>query len=98
MERVRRLESIMLAGLTSPDLHGVLEALLEIARDVFRSDRAAVLLRHDDRRHLYVAAATGLDEEEAIDVRVPIGRGFAGSIAATARARVIDDIAGADIW
>jgi phosphoserine phosphatase RsbU/P len=98
MERVRRLESIMLAGLTRPHLEGVLESLLEIARDVFRSDRAAVLLRSDDERQLRVAAAAGLDSEDIIGLRVPYGRGFAGSIAASARGRVVDDIAGAEIW
>jgi serine phosphatase RsbU (regulator of sigma subunit) len=97
-ERVRRLESIMLAGLRSSSLEGLLESLLDIARDVFRSDRAAVLLRHEDRRHLYVAAAIGLSREVQEGVRVPIGRGFAGSIAATGRARVVRDTTKAEIW
>jgi serine phosphatase RsbU (regulator of sigma subunit) len=98
MDRVRRLESIMLAGLTRPSLEGVLESLLEIARDVFASDRAAVLLRGDDHRKLRVAAAAGLDSEDIIGLEVPYGRGFAGSIAAQARGRVVDDIAGAEVW
>jgi serine phosphatase RsbU (regulator of sigma subunit) len=98
MERVRRLESIMLAGLASPDLESALESLLRIARDVFRSDRATVLLRTEDGRHLRIAAASGLDEDRVASVRVPLGRGFAGGIAADARARVIDDIDQAEIW
>jgi serine phosphatase RsbU (regulator of sigma subunit) len=97
-ERVRRLESIMLAGLRSASLEGLLESLLDIARDVFRSDRAAVLLRHEDRRHLYVAAAIGMAREVREGVRVPIGRGFAGKIAATGRARVVRDTTKAEIW
>ena len=99
MERVRRLESIMLAGLTRPSLDGVLETLLEIARDVFRSDRAAVLLRTDDGRHLEVAAATGLDQDVVVGrVRVPLGRGFAGTMGVTGEARVVGDIDKVDIW
>jgi phosphoserine phosphatase RsbU/P len=98
MERVRRLESIMLAGLTRPHLEGVLESLLEIARAVFRSDRAAVLLRTEDQRTLRVAAAAGLDSDEIVGLQVPYGRGFAGTVAAQGRGRVVDDVAGAEIW
>jgi serine phosphatase RsbU (regulator of sigma subunit) len=97
-ERVRRLESIMLAGLRSPDLEGLLAALLDVAREVFRSDRATVLLRHEDRRHLYVAAAIGLAPEVQAKVRVPLGRGFAGTIAATGQARLVPDTTKAEIW
>jgi hypothetical protein len=98
MDRVRRLESIMLAGLTRPDLEGVLQALLEIARDVFGCDDAAVLLRHQDRRHLYVAAAIGIEEGAATAMQVPIGRGFAGRIAASGNARTIADVADSDVY
>src|SRR6478672_6102216 len=98
MERVRRLESIMLAGLTSPDLHSALERLLAIAQDVFRSDRATVLLRSEDGRHLRIAAATGLDDDRVANVQVPYGRGFAGGIAAAARGRIVADIEATEIW
>ena len=47
-ERARRLEAITLAGLQRPDLDGVLQALLDIARDVLGAQRAAVLLIDED--------------------------------------------------
>ena len=98
MERIRRLEAIMLAGLTRPDLQGVLEALLEIARDAFAADIAAVLLRDDDDRHLVMAAAIGISADVRDEVRIPIGRGVAGTIAGTRRGRVVDDLAHAEVW
>lgn len=89
MERVRRLESIMLAGLTRPTLEGVLEALLEIASDVIGSVRSAILLRDEDRRVLALAAATGVHLAGGADL-LPLGRGFAGRIALEGRGLILD--------
>ena len=58
-DRVRRLESIMLAGLTAPDLPAVLDALLGVAREVLGADWAAVSLRDERTQRLTVAASTG---------------------------------------
>src|SRR5206468_4007219 len=51
-----------------------------------------------DRNSVYIAAATGLDQDVVGRVRVPLGRDFAGRIAASGEGRVVDDIAGADVW
>ena len=91
MERVRRLESIMLAGLTRPTLVAVLDALLEIARDVLSTDRAAILLRDEDRRVLTLAAATGVHLAGAHDL-LPLGRGFAGRIASEGHGLILDEV------
>jgi hypothetical protein len=96
MERVRRLESIMLAGLTSPDLEGVLHTLLVIARDAFTADRAAVLLLDEAGSHLTASAAIGLHEEVRSGIRVPLGRGIAGRIASTRKGRLVHDLSASD--
>jgi phosphoserine phosphatase RsbU/P len=57
-ERVRRLEAIVLHGMTRPDLSSVLDAVLEITRDVLRCAGASILLR-DERRTLAEAARSG---------------------------------------
>ena len=50
------------------------------------------------RRTLVVRAAQGLEEEVARQVRIPVGRGFAGRIAHGRRPVKIDDVDRADIY
>jgi anti-sigma regulatory factor (Ser/Thr protein kinase) len=61
--------------------------------EILQVDTAAVLLVEDDGRTLAAAAAKGV-EEEAVDrgFRLPIGRGFAGRVAATRKPVVIEDL------
>ncbi|WP_205699426.1 SpoIIE family protein phosphatase [Conexibacter sp. SYSU D00693] len=47
-DRVRQLEGIVLAGLSAPDLDGVIDALLDVARRVLGVEEAAVLLRSEE--------------------------------------------------
>jgi signal transduction histidine kinase len=66
-------------------------------RDVLGADTAAVLLRDDLRDELVARAAVGLEEEVERGVRIPIGGGFAGRIAAERRPIVLDDVDHADV-
>ncbi|MEY2571681.1 MAG: phosphoserine phosphatase RsbU/P, partial [Acidimicrobiaceae bacterium] len=60
--------------------------------EILQADTAAVLLTDDSGRELVARAARGLEEEVRQGVRVPIGRGFAGRIAAEARPIILDQI------
>ena len=71
--------------------------LLTRIRDVLDADTAAVLLRDDLRDELVARAAVGLEEEVEQGVRIPIGGGFAGRIAAERRPIVLDDVDHADV-
>ncbi len=96
MDRVRRLESIMLAGLTRPTREAVLDALLDIACDVLSTKRAAILLRDEDRRVLTLAAVSGVHLAGAHDL-LPLGRGFAGQIAFAGHGLILDEVDDASI-
>src|SRR5262245_63479736 len=61
------------------------------------ADTAAVLLLDEPTGHLVATVAQGIEEEVYQGARVPLGRGFAGRIAAGRRPVVIDDIADADV-
>jgi len=78
-------------------LEDLLSDLLDQIRATLRVDTVAVLLL-DEREEMVVArAAKGLEEEVEQGVRIPVGAGFAGRIAARRHPTVIDDIDHAEI-
>ena len=82
LERVQRVSDATLAHLSVDDL---LDELLERVREILDADTAAVLLLDDVRNELVARAAKGLEEEVERGVRIPVGKGFAGRIAAERR-------------
>src|SRR4051812_15600875 len=59
---------------------------LEIRRrDVFHPEPAAILLLESDGKMLRARAAKGIEEEVEQGVRIPVGGGFAGRVAAERR-------------
>jgi serine phosphatase RsbU (regulator of sigma subunit) len=80
--RLRDIQSITDAALWSLDDHELLSELLERTREVLRADTAAVLLMDFSSGYLVAAAAAGLEEEVRQGVRIPVGEGFAGRVAA----------------
>ena len=66
--------------------------------EILHSDTAAFLLLDEDGDELVATAAKGIEEEVEQGVRIPLGRGFAGRVAAQRRAIFIEDIDSADIW
>ena len=65
--------------------------------EILRSDTAAFLLLDADANELVARAAKGIEEEVEQGVRIPVGRGFAGRIAAEKRPIFIEDVDHADI-
>ncbi|MFI5890104.1 PP2C family protein-serine/threonine phosphatase [Actinoplanes sp. NPDC051513] len=96
-ERLRRLEAITDATLSRLDTSDMLDELLERVRDLLGADTAAILLLDPHSRQLVATAAKGLEEEVRQGVRIPIGRGFAGRVAATGRPVVLAEVTPADV-
>lgn len=91
-EQLRRLQSVTDAALGHLELNELLDALLARTREAFEADTCAILLLDDDAGELVARAAVGIEEEVEAGVRVPLGRGFAGRIAAERCAIVIEDV------
>jgi anti-sigma regulatory factor (Ser/Thr protein kinase)/putative methionine-R-sulfoxide reductase with GAF domain len=89
LEDVQRVTESALAYLSLDDL---LEELLDRVTEILQVDTAAILLVEDDGRTLAARAARGLEEEVERGFRLPIGRGFAGRVAATRKPVVIEDL------
>jgi phosphoserine phosphatase RsbU/P len=91
-ERLRAIQSITDAALSRLDDGELLAELLERTRDALQADTAAVLLLDFSSGQLIATAAAGLEEEVKQGVRIPVGRGFAGRIAAEHRPVILDHV------
>ena len=91
-DRLRDIQSITDAALSRLDDHDLLAELLERTRAVLLADTAAVLLLDFSSGHLIATAAAGLEEEVRQGVRIPVGRGFAGRIAAEHKPVILDHV------
>src|SRR5436305_332469 len=96
-ERLRRLQTITDGALAHLELGALLDTLLVRTRDALRADTCAVLLLDEATNELVARAAVGIEEEVEQGVRIPIGRGFAGRIAAERRPVILDDVDHADV-
>ena len=79
LQQIQRVSDTALAHLSVDDL---LDELLLRLREILDTDTAAVLLLDETRNELVARAAKGIEEEVERGVRIPVGKGFAGRIAA----------------
>jgi signal transduction histidine kinase len=91
-ERVRRLQTVTDAALAHLRLDELLGALLERTRQILEVDTCAILLIDEGTNELVARAALGIEEEVEQGVRVPVGAGFAGRIAAEKRPVILSDV------
>jgi serine phosphatase RsbU (regulator of sigma subunit) len=61
-------------------------------KEIIDADTAAVLLLDNSGRQLIATAASGLEEEVSQGVRIPVGAGFAGRIAAGRRPVILGHV------
>ena len=91
-DQLRAIQSITDAALSRLDDRELLAELLERTRDVLQTDTAAVLLLDFASGQLIATATAGLEEEVNQGVRIPVGRGFAGRIAASHQPVILDHV------
>ena len=86
------LRALSDASLTHLDVDDLLAELLTRVREILDADTAAVLLLDESSGTLIARAARGIEAEVRQGVRVPLGAGFAGRIAATRSAIRLDRV------
>jgi anti-sigma regulatory factor (Ser/Thr protein kinase)/putative methionine-R-sulfoxide reductase with GAF domain len=84
-------------ALSDLELDPLLDELLSRALDILAVDTAAILLLDPATDELVARAARGIEEEVEQGVRIPLGRGFAGRIAASRSPIFIADVDHAEI-
>jgi phosphoserine phosphatase RsbU/P len=91
-DRLRDIESLTDSELSRLDEQEFLAELLVRTKDILQADTAAVLLLDFSSGQLIATAAAGLEEEVRQGVRIPVGRGFAGRIAAEHKPVILDRV------
>jgi serine phosphatase RsbU (regulator of sigma subunit) len=91
-DKLRDIRSVTDAALSYLRADELLTVLLRRVREALDADTAAVLLMDRSGRQLIATAASGLEEEVTQGVRIPIGEGFAGRIAAECRPVILDRV------
>ena len=92
VDRLRDIEAVTDAALSRLDEQALLDTLLDRVKKTLQVDTAAVLLLDRSARQLVATAASGIEEEVVQGVRVPLGTGFAGRIAATREPVILTDL------
>ncbi|HEY3726163.1 MAG TPA: SpoIIE family protein phosphatase [Solirubrobacteraceae bacterium] len=95
--QVRSLYRLSDPELSELSLDEFLDELLVRVQDALAVDTVAILLLDEETQQLVARAAKGIEEEVERGVRIPIGQGFAGRIAAERVAIFIADVDHADI-
>jgi signal transduction histidine kinase len=83
--RVESVQAVTDAALAHLELEDLLHALLTRTKAILDVDTCAILLLDPERNELVARAAIGIEEEVEQGVRIPVGGGFAGKIAAERR-------------
>ncbi len=91
-ERLRRIESVTDAALAHLSVDDLLAELLERVQGLLKVDTVAVLLLDTSSEHLVATAAKGIEAEVRQGVRIPLGRGFAGRVAAEKKAVILPQV------
>jgi signal transduction histidine kinase len=87
-QRIENVQAVTDAALAHLEVEELLRVLLPRIRSILRADTCAVLLLDEESNELVARAALGIEEE--VGVRIPVGAGFAGKVAAEGEPMVID--------
>lgn len=90
--RLRDIEALADAALSRLDEQTLLKTLLERVKGVLQADTAAVLLLDRSASQLVATAASGIEEEVRQGVRIPLGVGFAGRVAASSEPVILNRV------
>jgi phosphoserine phosphatase RsbU/P len=90
--KLRDIRSVTDAALSYLGADDLLAELLARVKEILDADTVAVLLLDSSGRQLIATAASGLEEEVRQGVRIPVGQGFAGRIAAGGRPVILDHV------
>jgi PAS domain S-box-containing protein len=95
--RMKQVQTVTDVALSHLALDELLAELLGRVQEAMMVDTVAILLLEPEGDELRAWAAKGLEQEVELGVRIPVGAGFAGKVAATKAPVRIDDLDTADV-
>ena len=87
---------VQLAG--TLELSRVLDLALVKAEEVCRAETSSIWELDEERRELFFRVVRGRAAGEIRDLRVPVGAGIVGSVAASGKAELVNDVAADPRW
>ena len=90
--RLCRIESVIDAAVAPLDVEDLLVELLDRVRELLQADTATVFLLDLSSQQLVATAASGIKATVRQGIRIPMGKGFAGRIAAEKKPVIIEQI------
>ena len=91
-DHLRGIQALTDSALSRLDAEGLLAELVDRTKDILQADTAAVLLLDHAAHELIATSAAGIEEEVRQGVRIPLGAGFAGRIAADRKPVILDHV------
>jgi signal transduction histidine kinase len=95
--RLEHVQAVTDVALSYLELDALLQELLDRICRILEADTCAILLLDDETKELVTRAAVGIEEDVERSVRIPVGRGFAGRIAATRERVILEDVQDTDV-
>ena len=92
--RIRRFNTLMEVSKEInriPDLHELLEKIMEAAKTVMRAEASSLFLLDEKAQELYIESAQGDAGAQIKQFRLPVGVGIAGWVAQKGKADLIPD-------
>lgn len=92
LDHLRVFHDVARALTTSLELEEILGAIMEKMAQFFGPERWSLLMVDEGAQELYYAIAVGENQESLKGLRVPMGEGVAGWVAATGNPLVVPDV------
>ncbi len=98
LESLRVFHEVASALTSSLQLENVLRTIMAQMADFFGPEQWSLLLLDEEKQELHFALSYGIDDEMLKDVRIPLGEGIAGYVAATGDPLVVPDVSVDEDW
>ena len=92
MDHLRVFHDVARTLTTSLELEEILRAIMDKMANFFGPERWSLLMVDEPKQDLYYAIAVGEDANSLKGLRVPLGQGVAGWVAATGNPLVVPDV------
>jgi diguanylate cyclase (GGDEF)-like protein len=98
MESLRVFHEVARALTSNLDLDHLLSTIMRQMEEFFGPEHWSLLILDHDSQELYYALTAGVDPALLSGLRLPLGKGIAGHVAATGQALVVPDVTADHSW
>src|SRR5687768_10237016 len=89
---IQHYEQILDATLRNVDLALLFPEILSRVRSMLEVDQVTVFLLDETGQDLYATASVGMEQAVDAGIRIPVGKGIAGSVFSTGKPKTLYDV------